>query len=55
MNSETLYPKTYNSKGGHILKKMLDDKRLITEHLSKGGKLEDLKDKINFAKPVSFK
>lgn len=55
MEQPTQHPKSFNSKGGQILKKMLEDKRLISEHLRKGGKLSELKDQINFAKPVSFK
>ncbi|MFM7857437.1 MAG: hypothetical protein ACKO96_37330 [Flammeovirgaceae bacterium] len=43
-----------NSKGAAIFKKMLSDKKFIHEHLKKGGKLSDLKDKFDFAKPVSF-
>ena len=54
MKKESLYKKTDNSKGAHIFKKMLEDKRLISETLRNGGKLSDLKDRINFAKPISF-
>lgn len=43
-----------NSKGAFIFKKMLKDKKEIHTHLKKGGKLSDLKEKFNFAKPVSF-
>ena len=43
-----------NSKGVLIFKKMLEDKKAIHEHLSKGGKLSDLKDKYKFANPISF-
>jgi hypothetical protein len=42
-----------NSKGAHIFKKMLEDKKAIQDHLSKGGKIEDLKEKFNFVKPIS--
>jgi len=41
-----------NSKGASILKKMLDDKKAIHEHLQKGGKLSDLKNKYKFVKPI---
>jgi hypothetical protein len=34
------------SKLARILKKMADDKRLISEHLKKGGKLKELDGKI---------
>lgn len=42
-----------NSKGAAIFKKMLDDKKAISEHIKKGGKISDLKDKFNFVKPLS--
>jgi len=44
---------TLNSKGASIFKKMLEDKRAIHQHLQKGGKLEDLKNKYRFVKPIS--
>lgn len=44
-----------NSKGAAIFKKMLEDKQAIHEHLQGGGKLTDLKDKYNFATPLSLK
>jgi hypothetical protein len=44
---------TENSKGAYIFKKMLEDKRAIHEYLAKGGKIEDLKDKFHFVKPIS--
>jgi hypothetical protein len=47
--------KTSNSKGAAIFRKMLDDKMAIHEHIKKGGKISDLKDKFNFVKPVSIK
>jgi hypothetical protein len=43
---------TENSKGALIFKKMLEDKKAIQEHLRKGGKIEDLKDKYHFVKPI---
>jgi hypothetical protein len=43
-----------SSKGASIFKKMIEDKKSIHEHLQKGGKISDLKDKFNFVKPVSF-
>jgi hypothetical protein len=42
-----------NSKGAAIFRKMLADKRFISDHLRKGGKLSDLKDQFKFAKPIS--
>ncbi len=45
---------TLNSKGASILKKMLDDKKAIHEHLQQGGKLSDLKSKYKFVKPLSI-
>jgi hypothetical protein len=44
---------TENSKGAYIFKEMLEDKKAIQDHLSKGGKIEDLKEKFNFVKPIS--
>ena len=54
MEEEKLYKKTDNSKGAHIFKKMLEDKRLISETLRNGGNLSDLKDRINFVTPLSL-
>lgn len=37
----------------NILQKMLEDKRIIKEHLAKGGKLSELSKKgFNFVQPV---
>jgi len=33
---------------------MLEDKKAIHDHISKGGKIEDLKEKFNFVKPLSI-
>lgn len=44
--------KTLNSKGAAMFKKMLDDKKIIHEHLQNGGKIADLKNKFSFAKPI---
>ena len=52
MQKNTAITPAENSKGAAIFKKMLEDKKAIHEHLSKGGKLEDLKDKYKFAKPL---
>lgn len=41
-----------NSKGASIFKKMIEDKKNIHQHLQKGGKLEDLKNKYRFVKPI---
>ncbi|HXD92123.1 MAG TPA: hypothetical protein VNX01_02870 [Bacteroidia bacterium] len=43
---------TLNSKGASILKKILDDKKAIYEHLQNGGQLSDLKNKYKFVKPI---
>jgi hypothetical protein len=45
--------KPLSSKGAAIFKKMLDDKNAIHQHLQKGGKFADLKDKYKFVKPLS--
>lgn len=55
MNAQKSKNKPLNSKGANIFKKMLEDKQAIHEHLVKGGKLTDLKDKYNFATPLSLK
>jgi hypothetical protein len=47
--------KSKNTIGGHIFKKMLEDKIAISAHLQNGGKLSDLKDKYKFAKPLQIK
>ena len=52
MQKSTTIISTDNSKGAIIFKKMLEDKRVIHEHLAKGGKIEDLKDKFHFVKPL---
>ena len=44
--------KTLNSKGAAMFKKMLNDKKIIHEHLQNGGKIADLKNKFSFAKPI---
>jgi hypothetical protein len=46
--------KSKNTIGGHIFKKMLEDKIAISTHIQNGGKLSDLKDKYKFAKPISI-
>jgi hypothetical protein len=52
MKQASTAKKTMNSKGASIFKKMLEDKQAIHEHLIKGGKLSDLKNKFRFAKPI---
>jgi hypothetical protein len=42
-----------NSRGASIFKKMIEDKKAIHEHIRKGGKIADLKEKFNFVKPIS--
>jgi hypothetical protein len=44
---------TKSSKGANIFKKILDDKKAISAHLQKGGKLSDLKNEFKFVKPLS--
>lgn len=44
--------KKLNSKGASVFKKMLEDKKAIQQHLKKGGKLQDLKNKYPFVKPL---
>jgi hypothetical protein len=43
-----------SSKGAPIFKKMIEDKKAIHEHLKKGGKIDDLRGKFDFAKPISL-
>lgn len=45
---------TTSSKGAAVFKKMLDDKKAIREHIQKGGKIADIKEKFNFVKPLSI-
>jgi hypothetical protein len=54
MKKENVNNISSNSKGASIFKKMLEDKRAISAHLQKGGKLSDLKGKFNFVKPLSI-
>ena len=53
MEKSKTIKKPLNSKGASIFKKMLEDKKAIHEHLKKGGKLGDLKNKYRFVKPLS--
>ncbi|MEO6329485.1 MAG: hypothetical protein ABIO55_11145 [Ginsengibacter sp.] len=53
MEKRQTIKKIFNSKGGAIFKKMLDDKKAIEQHLKKGRKLSDLKNKYKFVKPLS--
>jgi hypothetical protein len=53
MNQKATILKPANSKGAAIFKKMLDDRKAIQEHLKKGGKISDLKDRYKFVKPLS--
>ena len=52
-NKEKISPSS-NSRGAAIFKKMIEDKRAIREHIQKGGKISDLKEKFNFVKPLSI-
>ncbi|HWZ15349.1 MAG TPA: hypothetical protein VNW95_08945 [Mucilaginibacter sp.] len=54
MSTQNAKHKPLNSRGSAIFKKMLEDKKAIHEHLERGGKLTDLKDKYNFATPLSL-
>ena len=47
-------PKKINSKGAPIFKKMLEDKRMLSEHYAKGGSFEEIKNKLNFGKPLQY-
>jgi len=51
---KTAKPNSQNDliKGVGILKKMLDDKKVIFEPLANGGKLAYLKDKYKFVNPL---
>ena len=55
MNAQNVKHKPLNSKGAAIFKKMLEDKKAIHAHLQNGGTLIDLKDKYNFATPLSLR
>jgi hypothetical protein len=50
-----IHTNSKNTIGGHIFKKMLEDKIAITTHIKNGGRLSDLKDKFKFAKPLPIK
>lgn len=47
--------KSSNSKEAAIFKKMLEDKKVISEHVRKGGKISEIKEKFNFVKLLSLK
>ncbi len=51
METSNTIRKSLNSKGAHIFKKRLDDKKAIQLHLRNGGRLKDLKNKYSFVKP----
>ena len=53
MQKREIIKKSLSSKGASIFKKMLEDKNAIHQHLQKGGKLSDLKNKYSFVKPLS--
>ena len=55
MNIQKVKHQPLNSKGAAIFKKILEDKQAIHEHLKSGGNLTDLKDKYNFAAPLSLR
>lgn len=44
-----------SSRGAHIFRQMLKDKKAIAKHLQKGGKLSDLKDKYKFLDLLSLR
>ncbi|WP_276502394.1 hypothetical protein [Terrimonas pollutisoli] len=52
MEKNKTIKKPLNSKGASIFKKMLEDKNAIHQHLQKGGRLADLKNKYPFVKPI---
>jgi hypothetical protein len=54
MPKDKYIKKSSDSKGAPIFKKMMEDRKAIQQHLQKGGKLSDLKDKYPFAKPLSI-
>ena len=43
-----------SSKGADVFRKMIEDKKAIREHIQKGGKIADIKEKYNFVKPLSI-
>jgi len=51
MKSKKNISSTSNSRGASIFKKILEDKNSIHEHIRKGGKIADLKEKFNFVMP----
>jgi hypothetical protein len=53
MKSNKNISSSTNSRGASIFKKMIEDKKAIHEHIRKGGKIADLKEKFNFVKPIS--
>jgi len=53
MKSKKNISPTSNSRGASIFKKIVEDKKAIHEHIRKGGKIADLKEKFNFVKPIS--
>jgi len=53
MKKSATIQKPLNSKGASIFKKMLEDKNAIHQHLQKGGKLADIKNKYRCVKPLS--
>lgn len=42
-----------SSKGARLFKKMIEEKQAIQKHLAEGKKIEELKDKFRFVKPLS--
>jgi uncharacterized membrane-anchored protein YhcB (DUF1043 family) len=52
MEKRQTIKKEFNSNGASIFKKMLEDKKAIQQHLQKGGKLTDLKNKYKFVKAL---
>ena len=46
MEAKVKEHKPLNSKGAAIFKKILEDKRVVHEHLKKGGNLEEILLKI---------
>ena len=50
---DTIQPSS-NSKGASIFKNFLEDKKAIHQHLQKSAKISDIKEKLNFVKPISI-
>lgn len=54
MKEEMILPKSANSKGANIFKKMLEDKKAISSHLQSGGTIDEIKHKYRFVKVLQL-